>query len=58
MFSALAYNHGKLNEKINLFVALAPVTNLGKTEEKVIKLIGNLEGAAKKLMELLEINEI
>ena len=28
MFSALAENHGNLNEKINLFVSLCPITNL------------------------------
>jgi hypothetical protein len=28
MFSALAENHGSLNDKLNLFIAIAPITNL------------------------------
>jgi hypothetical protein len=29
MFSALAEGHGDLEDKINLFIALCPITNLG-----------------------------
>ena len=28
MFSALALNHGGLNDKINLFIAICPITNI------------------------------
>jgi len=31
MFSALAEGHGDLEDKINLFIALCPITNLGKS---------------------------
>lgn len=29
MFSALSEGHGDLKEKINIFIALCPITNLG-----------------------------
>ena len=34
MFSALAEGHGNLESKINLFIAICPITNLGYTENK------------------------
>jgi hypothetical protein len=36
MFSALAEGHGNLKEKLNLFVALCPITNLGWSTAEVI----------------------
>jgi hypothetical protein len=36
MFSALAYNHGDLKEKLNLFVALAPIVNLANSPNGMI----------------------
>ena len=36
MFSALAEGHGNLSQKINLFVALCPITNLGWSTNQVI----------------------
>jgi hypothetical protein len=41
MFSALASNHGDLNSKINIFVALAPVVRLDNVAESYLKLIAN-----------------
>ena len=35
MFSALAENHGNLQDKINLFVALCPITNLGRSDTDI-----------------------
>jgi hypothetical protein len=37
MFSALSFNHGDLNNKINLFVALCPITNLGLAKNPGLK---------------------
>lgn len=37
MFSALAHGHGNLKDKINLFVAIAPITNLGLATQHFIR---------------------
>jgi hypothetical protein len=37
MFAALAEGHGNLKDKINLFIALAPVANLGWSPNKMLK---------------------
>ena len=33
MFSALSHNHGNLQNKINLFIALAPVIEMNNTTD-------------------------
>jgi len=50
MFSALAEGHGKLKDKINLFVALAPVVNLGWTTNGLLK---NIKGFVKTVQNSL-----
>ena len=37
MFSALAMNHGDLQAKVNIFIALAPVANLKHTPNEMLK---------------------
>lgn len=37
MFSALAYNHGDLKDKLNLFVALAPIINLANSPNQLMQ---------------------
>jgi hypothetical protein len=45
MFSALSENHGQLNDKVNLFIALSPVVFLQQTKNESIKeLIGDIDG--------------
>lgn len=41
MFSALAYNHGDLKSKLNLFVALAPIINLANSPNGLIQTAAN-----------------
>jgi hypothetical protein len=51
MFSALAYNHGELKDKLNLFVALAPIINLRNSPNTMIQSAADywrtLEGQSK-----------
>jgi hypothetical protein len=44
MFYGLATNHDFWKERINLFVALAPVVNLSNTQSKFIKWISKADG--------------
>ena len=37
MFTALAENFGNMREKINLFVALCPITNLAYSSDEGMK---------------------
>jgi hypothetical protein len=37
MFTALAENFGNMREKINLFVALCPITNLAYSTDDMMK---------------------
>jgi len=52
MYSALTENHGDLQDKLNIFVALAPVVNLHNSPNSMLvnasKLWRQLEPAAKK----------
>lgn len=41
MFSALAYNHGDLKDKLNLFVALAPIINLANSPNSLMQSAAN-----------------
>jgi hypothetical protein len=41
MFSALAEGHGDLSSKLNLFVALCPIINLGWSTDGVIVFSAN-----------------
>jgi hypothetical protein len=41
MFSALAYNHGELKDKLNIFVALAPIVNLENSPNTMIQSAAN-----------------
>lgn len=43
MFYGLATDHDFWEERINLFVALAPVVNLSNTDSMFIKMISNLD---------------
>ena len=38
MFSALAHDEAYYADKVNLFVALAPVTKIANTEDPLLKL--------------------
>jgi hypothetical protein len=40
MFSALSFDHGNLSEKINLFIALAPIVTLNDINGMLPRLTG------------------
>lgn len=44
MFTALAKNFGNLRDKINLFVALCPITNLGYSTASITQNAGSKFG--------------
>ena len=48
MFSALSFNHGNLSEKINLFIALAPIVKLNDINGILPRLTG-IKGALDTL---------
>ena len=37
MFSALAENHGSINDKIDLFIAMAPIVDLYNTQSGLLR---------------------
>jgi len=37
MFSALAENHGELNNKLDLFIAMAPIVKMFNTESTLLR---------------------
>jgi len=37
MFSALAEGHGNLKDKVNMFVALAPVVYMGNSQDGLLR---------------------
>jgi len=41
MFSALAYNHGDLKDKLNIFIALAPIINLANSPNGLMQSAAN-----------------
>lgn len=41
MFTALSYNFGELQDKLNLFVALAPIINLANSPNSMMQTAAN-----------------
>ena len=58
MFSALAENHGNLNEKINLFVSLCPITNLNHASNIIGRLTQTTLDIFYNSLELIGLHEI
>jgi len=58
MFTALAENFGDLNNKLNLFVALAPVTYLQDSTDAMMRYASDLFNPLSTTLEELEINEL
>ena len=58
MFYALATDYEYWEQRINLFVALAPVVHLGNTESIFIKMVSRLDGFGKWLFEKFSIGEV
>lgn len=58
MFSALALGHGELNEKINLFVSIAPITNLGLATAGFMDFGNNWYEPVKNAFKTLSIQQI
>ena len=58
MFSALAEGHGDLKDKLHNFVAIAPIINLGWSEDEVIVYAADNFNFVNKTMADLHINDI
>lgn len=57
MFTALAENFGNLEDKLNLFVALAPVTRLDGVSNEFFHTLGNIFPYLKKVLDEMHIYE-
>lgn len=58
MFTALAEKFGDLDQKINLFVALAPVTRLDEASNELYHTLANIYPYLKTIFDSLKIYEI
>jgi len=58
MFTALAENFGDLNDKINLFVALAPVTYLQDSTDALMKYAADFFPTLQTTFEELAVHEL
>lgn len=58
MFSALAEKFGDLDQKLNLFVALAPVTRLDEASNELYHTLANIYPYVKTIFDSLKIYEI
>ena len=57
MFTALAENFGNLKEKVNLFVAMAPVVYIGRTSDSFFKELAGMLDVVKDALDELELYE-
>ena len=53
MFYALATNAEYWKNKINLFVALAPVVNMANTDSKMIRFMAKLDSGLGRLFRMV-----
>ena len=58
MFAALVRNHGNLREKLNLFVALAPVTRISNISEGMMRSLADNIGTLQWVLEFLNVDTI
>lgn len=58
MFSALANNHGQMNDKINFFIALAPIANLQRTPIQGLQDVSKKWQTLSRLTRLFGIHEV
>ena len=58
MFTALSEGFGDLDQKLNLFVALAPVTRLDGASNEFYHTLSNIYPYVKKILDGLNIYEI
>mmetsp|Transcript_10823 Transcript_10823/g.18126 ORF Transcript_10823/g.18126 Transcript_10823/m.18126 type:complete len:158 (+) Transcript_10823:599-1072(+) len=57
MFSALAFDEDRIRDKVNLFVAFAPVTNIAKTSNEFMKSMAENVDTIQWWIELLQVKE-
>jgi len=57
MFTAMSEGFGDMKEKINLFIALAPITTLGDSTDKFYHALSQSIPIVKSLLEMLGIHE-
>ena len=58
MFAALGQNHGDMKNKINLFIALAPVAYLGNTKLDILKTLSGNINHLNVSLKILHINAL
>jgi hypothetical protein len=58
MFSALSEGHGNLKDKINIFVALCPITNLYHASAGFMDWSHKYYGSLKNTLSMFSIHEI
>lgn len=59
MFTALSYNWGNLNEKVNIFMAAAPITKLENSLDSFLRDISTFgEGFIQGSLWLMNVNEL
>ena len=58
MFTALAENFGNINEKLNLYIALAPVAYLGNVQLEWCKYLGHVYKLGKRTLDAAGIYEV
>jgi hypothetical protein len=58
MFAALAEDFGQLDQKISIFVALAPITHLIGSHNSLIKQVSKSIPVVKNIMDKLNIHEL
>lgn len=57
MFTAMTQGFGDMKDKINLFIALAPITTLGDAKDKFIHSLSQSIPIVKSLLEMLGVYE-
>lgn len=58
MFSALSYNHGDLQNKLNLYIALAPIARLDNTTHEFFINLGKYVDSLQKLLYNTDTDEL
>lgn len=58
MFTALAEGHGQLDQKLSLFVALAPITHLIGAHNPLFKSLSTSVPVIKSILEYYKIFEL
>jgi len=58
MFSALAEGHGNIHEKINVFIAMAPIVYMENTNDSFLKDVSNYASFLQSTFDTLHVYEL